>query len=138
MVEWTISPWREDPTRAALAVIAALLLWLLAAWLLAGDRLPGTLVGLAALGALAPGMTPTRCRVDADSVARRGLFAWERRAWSDIRRAQVSASGLFVSPFAQRNRLDRFRGLFLPLPRRNGSGAPLLETLQRELGRHGY
>ena len=138
MVEWTISPWREDPARAALAVAAALLLWLLAAWLLAGERLLGMLMGAAVLLVLAPGMAPTRCRVDGSGVARRVLFAWDRRAWSAIRRARVSDSGLFVSPFERRNRLDRFRGLFLPVPRRAPGAAQLLDAVRRELGRHGF
>jgi len=136
-VEWTVSPWREDPARAVFAVIAALLLWLLAAWLLAEERLLSTLMGLAVLLVLAPGMTPTQCRVDGDGVARRVLFAWDRRAWPEIRRARVGVAGLFVSPFARRSRLDRFRGLFLPVPRRETGTAPLLEALRQEVARHG-
>ena len=137
VLEWTISPWREDASRAAFAVIAALLLWLLAAWLMAGERLLGTLLGVAVVVVLAPGMAPTRCRVDGSGVARRVLFAWDRRAWPDIRRARVSDTGLFVSPFTRRSRLDRFRGLFLPVPRRAAGGATLLEALRQEVGRHG-
>jgi hypothetical protein len=117
-VEWTINPWREDPLRATLAAIAALLLWLLAAWLLPGEGLLSTFMGVAVLVVLAPGMIPTQCHVDGDGVARRVLFAWERKAWPAILRARVSVHGLFVSPFAQRSR-------------------PLLEALRQELGRHG-
>jgi hypothetical protein len=137
VVEWTIRPWQEDPARAALAVIAALFLWLLAAWLLPGERLLATVLGGAALLVLAPGMAPTQCRVDGSGVARRVLFAWERRAWPEIRRARVGAHGLFVSPFARRCRLDRFRGLFLPVPRRAADSAPLIEALRQEVGRRG-
>jgi hypothetical protein len=137
VAEWTISPWREDPARATFAVIAALLLWLLAAWLLPGERFLSTFMGVAVLVVLAPGMTPTQCRVDDNGVGRRVLFAWDRRAWLQIRRARVSDAGLFVSPFARRSRLDRFRGLFLPVPRRAADSAPLLEALRQELGRHG-
>ena len=137
MVEWTINPWREDPARAAFVVIAALLLWLLAAWLLPGERLLSTLMGLAVLVVLAPGMTPTQCRVDGNGVARRVLFAWDRRAWPEIRRARVSVGGLFVSPVARRSRLERFRGLFLPVPRRAAGAALLLDAVRQELGRHG-
>ncbi len=136
-VEWTVSPWREDPARAALAVLAALLLGLLAAWLLAGERFLATLMGLAVLGVLAPGMTPIACRVDDDGVARRVLFAWHRRTWPEIRRARLSANGLFVSPFARRSRLDRFRGLYLPVPRRTARAEALLEALRQEVQRHG-
>jgi hypothetical protein len=136
-VEWTVSPWREDPAGAVRVVLAALLLWLLAAWLLAGERLVATLVGLAVLGALAPGMVPTQCRVDDAGVARRNFLAWERRGWPEIRRARLGAAGLFVSPFDERSRLDRFRGLFLPVPRRGAGAGPLLEALRQEVGRHG-
>jgi hypothetical protein len=136
-VEWTIRPWREDSAGVVRAAFAALLLWFLAAWLLPGERLLATLMGLAVLGSLAPGMAPMQCRVDGDGVARRVLFAWDRRAWTEIRRARVSDAGLFVSPFARRSRLDRFRGLFLPVPRRAASAAPLLAALRCELGRHG-
>ena len=136
-VEWTVRPWREDPAAVVRVVLAALLLWLLAAWLLPGDRLLATLMGLAALGSLAPGMAPMQCRVDGDGVARRVLFAWDRRPWTEIRRVRVSDAGLFVSPFARRSRLDRFRGLFLPVPRRDATAGPLLAALRCELGRHG-
>jgi hypothetical protein len=137
VVEWTVSPWREDRVRAALAASAALLLWLSAAWLLPGQRLLSTLMGLAVLGVLAPGMTPTRCRVDGTGLARRALLGWERRPWAQVRRARLGPSGLFVSPFAQRSRLDRFRGLFLPLPRAGSTAVPLIESLRREVARHG-
>lgn len=136
-VDWTVSPWREDPAGATLTTLAALALGLLTAWLLPGQRLLATLMGLAVLAALAPGMTPTQCRVDEAGVARRTLFAWDRRAWPEIRRARLGAAGLFVSPFAERSRLDRFRGLFLPVPRRGTGTAPLLEALRQEVGRHG-
>jgi hypothetical protein len=136
-LQWTVSPWREHRARAVLTAFAALLLWLMVAWLLRGERLLATLMGLTVLGALAPGMTPTECRVDGDGVARRALFGWDRRAWPEIRRARVSASGLFVSPFARRSRLDRFRGLFLPVPRPAAGTAPLLDALRQEVARHG-
>jgi hypothetical protein len=132
-----VSPWRERRTRAALAAAAALLLWLLAAWLLPGEIALSSLLGLAVLGALAPGMSPTQCRVDDGGVARRRLFAWDRRPWPQIRRARFEAAGLFVSPFSHPSRLDRFRGLFLPLPRRATEGDPLRQALQREVARHG-
>jgi hypothetical protein len=137
VLEWTVSPWRENRAGAALAVGAALLLWLLAAWLLPGERALSSVLGLAVLGALAPGMSPTQCRVDDAGVARRLLFAWDRRAWPQIRRARVEAAGLFVSPFSHPRRLDRFRGLFLPLPRRAAEGALLLQAVRREVARHG-
>jgi hypothetical protein len=131
-----VSPWRESPGRASLAVIAALALWGLALWLLPGERLVATLLGLLCLGVLAPGLAATRCRVDGAGPARRVVLAWERRRWPEIRRARLGPAGLFVSPFARPHRLDRFRGLFLPLPRRTAGSEVLLQALRAELGHH--
>jgi hypothetical protein len=137
VVEWTVSPWRENRGRAALALMSALLLWILAARLLPGELLLSSLLGLAALGALAPGMAPMQCRVDGGGVGRRVLFAWDRRPWAQIRRARVGTAGLFVSPFARPCRLDRYRSLLLPVPRSVPDGGCLLERLRREVARHG-
>ncbi len=136
-VEWKVSPWRENRVGAGLALASALGLWGLAAWLLPGEPLLSSLLGLAVLGALAPGLAPIQCRVDDAGVGRRLLFAWERRSWAQIRRARVEAAGLFVSPLTRGSRLDRFRGLFLPVPRRGPGGAELLGALRREVTRHG-
>ncbi len=136
-LEWTVSPWRENRVAAAAAVGCALALWIMVALLLPGEPLVASVLGIAALGALAPGMAATQCRVDGEGVARRRLLAWERRRWSDIRRARLGPAGLFVSPLAVPGRLDRFRGLFLPVPGRPAAGEPLLEALRREVARHG-
>ena len=136
-VEWTVSPWRESPVAAVAAVLVALGVWLVLVRLLPGEPLTATVLGVLLLGALAPGMAPTRCRVDAEGAARRVLLGWDRRRWSDVRRARLAARGLFVSPLARPGRLDRFRGLFLPLPAATGEAAPLREALRRELTQHG-
>lgn len=136
-LEWSVSPWRERPAAAAAAVLLALGLWVLVVRLLPGERLSATVLGLLLLASLAPGMAPTRCRVDAAGAARQVLFTWDRRRWDDIRRARLAARGLFVSPLARPGRLDRFRGLFLPLPARAGESPHLRAALRRELDRHG-
>ncbi len=138
VLEWKVSPWRENRAGAVVAAACALALWLLAAWLLPGEPLIASLLGLAVLGALAPGMAPIQCRVDEGGVARRVLFAWDRRAWSQIRRARVGAAGLFVSPFPSASRWDRFRGLYLPVPRQGTGHAEILPALRREVSRHGF
>jgi hypothetical protein len=136
-LEWSVSPWRERPAAAAGAVVVALGLWLLVLRLLPGERVTATLLGLVGLLSLAPGMAATQCRVDAAGAARRVLFTWERRSWGQIRRARLGRRGLFVSPLERPGRLDRFRGLFLPLPGRAGASSGLEAALRRELDEHG-
>ena len=79
-------------------------------------------------GTLSPLIVPQRCRIDAGGVAVRGAFGWERRAWSEIRRARLGAGGVLVSPFARARRLDAFRSLYLPVP---AAGRARLETAVR-------
>ena len=136
-LEWTVSPWRENRLAATGAALVALGLWLLLVRLLPGDRLTASLLGVLLLASLAPGLAPTHCRVDGEGAARRVLLGWERRRWSEIRRARLAAGGLFVSPLARPGRLDRFRGLFLPLPGGDTGAATLREALRRELSEHG-
>jgi hypothetical protein len=137
-LEWTVNPWRENRAAAVTATLIVLGLWLVVIRLLPGEGVTAALLGVLLLGALAPGLAPIRCRVDEHGVARRVLLGWERRRWADIRRARLGAGGLFVSPLARPGRLDRFRGLFLPLPGRGEVGAGLREALRQELGHHGF
>jgi len=137
VVEWTVSPWRESRTGALLAVAGALALWVLVIRMLPGEPLVASLLGIAVLAVLAPGMATTHCRVDGEGVARRLLLGWDRRRWDDIRRARVGPSGLHVSPLAAPGRLDRFRGLFLPVPGASAARERILEALRREVVRHG-
>jgi hypothetical protein len=138
VLEWSVSPWQERPWAAAAAAVGALALWVLALALLPGQRLAATLLGLMCLAVLAPGLAPTHCRVDGEGVGRAGVLGWERRRWEQLRRARVGAGGLLVSPFERPSRLDRFRGLFLPLPSRSGlAGAALRDAVGEEVRRHG-
>jgi len=114
-VEWSFNPWRERPLRSAAAALIALGLCVLVlaareSWVLS------LALCVAALATLSPALTPLQCRVDDDGVARRGPLGWERRRWSEVRRAVLKRGGLSVSPYAKRHWLDETRGLHLPLP----------------------
>ncbi|MBI1799954.1 MAG: hypothetical protein HYR73_09765 [Candidatus Eisenbacteria bacterium] len=133
-LEWSFNPWHEGPGGAALA--AALALALCAIVILARQAFVPTLsLCLVAAGALSPALTPLLCRIDEQGVARRGPLGWEKRAWSEIRRAVVRGAGLLVSPYRQRHWLDAHRGLLLPLPA--ASRADLVLRIRPHLDRHG-
>jgi hypothetical protein len=132
--EWTVNPWRERARESWVAAIAALALCTAVARFHAGAVLTLAL-SLAAVGALAPLLSPSRCRVDDDGVARRGPFGWQRRHWSELRRATVGARAVLLSPYATAHWLDTYRGLVLPLPR--DGRAELVESLRRHLDRRG-
>lgn len=130
-------PWRVSAAIAACALAGAVAMAFLVGRLLPREPVAATLLAGATLAVLAPGFLPIHCRVDADGVARRGLLAWERRSWAEIREVRLGARGLFVSPYPGTGRLERLRGLFLPLPGGLPGRDSLLERLRQEAARHG-
>ena len=133
-VEWSFNPWRERPARSAVAMLLALGLCLVVlAW--RESVVLSAALCLAAVATLSPALSPLECRVDEDGVARRGPLGWERRRWSEIRRAVLRRAGLRVSPYRTPHWLDETRGLFLPLPSTNS--ATLTPSIEPHLQRHG-
>ena len=114
-IEWTWSPWRERPGRAAVALVFTLGAAALVA-MLGGGAVLAVLLALAVGGTLAPLLVPARCRVDESGVALSRAFGWERRAWSDLRRARAGRDAIVMSPFTHPRRLDVFRAMVLPIP----------------------
>jgi len=114
-VVWAFDPWRERPRMAALAGACALAMCVLVLAL----RLPFVLAAalcVVCVTAFAPALSPFECRLDRAGAARRGPLGWERRRWSDVRRAEAVPAGVLLSPYAARHWLDGPRGLLLPLP----------------------
>ena len=114
-LEWTFNPWRQDLGSALVGVLATIAV----VGLIASLGLPapaGVTLALVFLATIHGAFLPTRCRVDADGVARRMAFAWERRPWTAIRHAALGKRGLFVSPRRRPGPLASFRGLWLPIP----------------------
>ena len=133
-LEWTFNPWRQDIRNALLAAIVAVTVVVAIARL---GLPPLAVAGLALvfLASIHASFLPTQCRVDAQGVARRLGFGWERRPWSAIRRAVLGSRGLFVSPREHPGPLEAFRGMWLPLP--HGAAPELRGGLSAHLTRHG-
>jgi hypothetical protein len=132
---WSHRPWRDEPWRAAVGLVAGIALALLAVRV-TPVPLAGWALALALLAMTGPAYLPTACRVDAGGVARRIGLGWERRTWESIRRARLGSAGLYVSTLARGGPLEPFRGLLLPLPRR--PDPDLLAALRDALVTHGY
>ena len=115
LAQWTYDPWRERPRVAWVAALSALALCLL---VLAAHEpfLIALSLCLFCVGSFAPALAAVEVRLDAQGIARRGLFGWERRAWRDVRRIDELPAGLLLSPYARRHVLDATRGWSLPMP----------------------
>jgi hypothetical protein len=134
-LEWSYNPWRERGGRSLVAAIA--LLAICVALLSLHESAVLTLgLCLAAAGALAPLLTPSRCRIDEAGIACRGALGWQHRRWTELRRASVTAGGVLCSPYAAPHWLDSQRGMFLPVPR--AQRAALLAGIRPRLARHGF
>lgn len=133
-VTWTYDPWRERPRVATLGLVAAALM---CALILSLRENPVLTIGLcfACLASFSPALAPVECRLEASGPARRGLFGWERRPWSAIRRIEPLPAGARLSPYAEPHWLDATRGMVLPMPA--DRRLDLIEVVRQELARHG-
>ncbi len=134
-LEWSFNPWRERPGLSALAAVAALAMCVAVLRLEQAPLVTAALC-MAAVAALAPLLGPSRCRIDARGVARRGPFGWDRRPWGEVRRARLRRGGVLISPFLRPHWLDPYRSVFLPIPSR--ARAMLLPEIAPRLARHGF
>jgi hypothetical protein len=102
----------RSPFRAIAAVLfVALVAWTLQAWLNAGYF---TIIAvLLVWGQVASFFLPTRYTLTDDAVTVRGLVSRREKPWTDFRSYLVDREGVLLSPFAERSRLERFRGLSL-------------------------
>jgi len=133
-LEWSFNPWREHPGRASAGALAiVLVLAILLEWRLVA--LAQIALAIAVGLALGPALMAARCRVDEAGVARRVLVGWDRRSWTDIRRAVVLREGLLVSRRTKPGARVDFGGLWLPVP--HAEGERLLPELRRRVAQHG-
>ena len=102
----------RSPYRAIAAVLfLALVAWTLQTWFHAGYFT--VLAVLLLWGQVAGFFLPTRYTLTDDTVTVRGVVARREKAWTDFRSYLVDREGVLLSPFAERSRLERFRGLSL-------------------------
>jgi hypothetical protein len=133
-LEWSFNPWRQDAARALAGAVAIVAVGVLLAALRVVPAMSALLVVAFAVS-LGPAWLKAHCRVDHAGVARRLALGWERRAWSELRRAVVRRDGLFVSSLAGAGVLASFRGLWLPVPAEARDA--LIPELRRRVAAHG-
>lgn len=111
---WSVWPARQRPLAAAVIVAGAGVLGVLIAQG-TGDRLLGIAGPLFVLVSLSSYLLPTTYRLTRDAVEVRSLGVVRARPWSEMKRFEEDAAGLFLSPFEKRSWLDAYRGVRLSL-----------------------
>jgi hypothetical protein len=111
-LSWTSWPMMRSPLRAIVAVaFVALMAWTIQSWF---RTTYFTVVAvLLVWGQVAGFFLPTRFTLTEGSVSVRGLVSRREKDWSEFRSYFVDREGLLLSPFVERSRLERFRGVSL-------------------------
>lgn len=109
---WTAWPARERPMAALVLIAAAVVLGMLVGRG-TSDRVLGIAAPAFVLASLSSFLFPTTYRLTDESVEVRSLGVSRTRPWSEMRRMTVDRTGVFLSPFEQKNWLEAYRGLRL-------------------------
>lgn len=109
---WSVWPARRRPFSAAVLLGSAIVLGILI-----GHGTEDRVLALAApvfvLASLSSFLLPTTYRLSADQVEVRSLGVVRARPWTEMRRFDEDATGVFLSPFERRSWLDGYRGVRL-------------------------
>lgn len=109
---WSVWPARERPWAAAVVLVSVGVLGVLIAKG-TGDTVLGVAAPLFLLASLGSFLAKTEYRLTSDAIEVRTLGVVRARPWSEMRRATVDRTGVFLSPFATRSWLEAYRGLRL-------------------------
>jgi hypothetical protein len=126
VLEWRVHLARRQPARAvaALAIIFGAAVGTQAAFGWLSLSLATAALLFAAAGEF---LFPITYRLTADGVEARNPFAWRRIAWKEVKRVYAGNEEIKLSPFAERDRREPFRGVLL---RCEGNRAAVLEAIQ--------
>jgi hypothetical protein len=124
----------RSPLRAITAVLfVALVAWTLQTWLHAGYFT--VLAVLLVWGQVASFFLPTYYTLTDDTVTVRGIVSTREKPWTDFQSYLIDREGILLSPFAERSRLERFRGLSLQFHGNRESVVAFVEgAMERRLG----
>lgn len=130
-IAWSVWPARRRPLAAAIVVAAAVVLGALIA---KGthDRVLAVAAPVAVLLSLSSFLLPTGYRLTKESVEVRSLGVLRVRPWTEMKRYEADANGVFLSPFENRTWLDAYRGLRL-VP--GGNRDQVVAFVEARLGR---
>jgi hypothetical protein len=130
---WSAWPARERPLAALVLVAAAVVLGVLVARG-TGDRVLGVAAPAFVLLSLSSFLLPTTYRLTDESLEVRSLGVARARPWSEMRRMTVDRTGVFLSPFEQKNWLEAYRGVRLLF---GGNRDQVVAFVQARVGRGG-
>lgn len=135
-LSWTSWPMLRSPVRAVIAVaFIALMTWFIQSWLC--TTYFTVIAVLLVWGQVAGFFLPTRFAMTDELVSVRGLVSRREKAWTEFRSYYVDREGLLLSPFLERSRLERFRGVSLQFHGNRDEVIAFVERMMAGAGQEG-
>ena len=106
---WNVWPARQRPIAAAILLGASVVLGGLVEQG-THDRVLAVAAPMFVLVSVSSFLLPTSYRLHAEGFEVRSLGMVRSRPWSEMRRFDADATGVFLSPFERKNWLDAYRG----------------------------
>ena len=106
---WSVWPARHRPIAAGVLVAAAIVLGILVRQG-TNDRVLSVAAPMFVLVSVSSFLLPTSYRLSAEGFEVRSLGMVRSRPWTEMRRFEADATGIFLSPFERKNWLDAYRG----------------------------
>ena len=106
---WSVWPARQRPMAAAILLGASVVLGGLVEQG-THDRVLAVAAPMFVLVSVSSFLLPTSYRLHAEGFEVRSLGMFRSRPWSEMRRFDADATGVFLSPFERKNWLDAYRG----------------------------
>ena len=106
---WNVWPARQRPIAAAILLGASVVLGGLVEQG-THDRVLAVAAPMFVLVSVSSFLLPTSYRLHAEGFEVRSMGMVRSRPWSEMRRFDADATGVFLSPFERKNWLDAYRG----------------------------
>ena len=135
-LSWTSWPMLRSPVRAVLAVaFIAVMAWFIQS--LFSTTYFTVVAVILVWGQVAGFFLPTRFALTGDGVSVRGLVSRREKGWSEFRSHYVDREGLLLSPFLERSRLERFRGVSIQFHGNRDEVVAFVERMMADAGSGG-
>jgi hypothetical protein len=126
-MKWSVYPAKAAPTKTILSLVF-IFGFLVYVTIISG--IFWAIFGLIVLFfTLQPYYFPTSYEVNEKELLIKKLFYIQRRKLSEFKKVYVGKNGVLLSPFRRKTFLNRFRGVFLFLPKENDEIVDFLKSV---------
>lgn len=120
-LEWRVHLLKRQPSRLPILLLA-LLFGVLCTSMIFRQPLPVVVVAVLLIGAVSEYLFPITYQMNEKGVSCRYGLHHFTILWSEIKRIEMHAKGVLLSPLPHASRRDNFRGIFVRFAKRDETG----------------